>query len=262
MTRRSRLGQRLQDRARPGGEKDRVRPACSPGRVHVRDRLRFGRGRRRAEGRRRSSVFENGSAVAAAVRRRPARSASSGGSARSGSATWSGAGARRSAPLRAADARIGRRPARRDDKRTAPRGAHAARRTGPADQPAAGRRAGRAYVSLYGEVQKEVIQATLAGRVRRRRRVRGDDADLHRAPDRRRQRRRDRWATLTIRSSPTVGLPIEPAPARTRSRSRSTCGRSRCTSSRRVEEFRDSIETTVRATLEQGLYGWQVTDWK
>ena len=58
----------------------------------------------------------------------------------------------------------------------------AARRAGPADQRPAGRRVlNEISVSLYGEVQKEVIQATLADRLRPRGRLPRDDADLHRA---------------------------------------------------------------------------------
>ena len=52
-------------------------------------------------------------------------------------------------------------PRRREDRGSARR-ARPARRTGPADRSPAGRRSARLYVSLYGEVQKEVIQQTLA----------------------------------------------------------------------------------------------------
>ena len=47
------------------------------------------------------------------------------------------------------------------------------------------------FVSLYGEVQKEVIQANAGERLRHRRRIPRDDDDLRRAADRHRCGRRD-----------------------------------------------------------------------
>ena len=66
------------------------------------------------------------------------------------------------APLRAADARDGRRAAPRRRPARAPRRARPARRAGPADRPALRRAREELALSLYGEVQKEVIEATLA----------------------------------------------------------------------------------------------------
>ena len=108
-------------------------------------------------------------------------------------------------------------------------------------------------VSLYGEVQKEVIQATLADEYGLAVDVPRDDHDLRRAAGRHR-----RGVELIGRGA-------------TRSWPRSGCGSSR----RRWAgvEFRlevelgsmpfaffRAVEETVRATLRQGLHGWQVTD--
>ena len=135
------------------------------------------------------------------------------------------------AHVRPADARVGRRPARRDDKHAL----HVALTQLAEQDPLINLRQDdvqELYVSLYGEVQKEVIQATLVAEF-------GVDVEFEETtpiyierPDRHRQRRRDpgRGGNPFLA---TVGCRIEPArPARESFPTRSTCGRSRCTSSR------------------------------
>lgn len=110
------------------------------------------------------------------------------------------------------------------------------------------------FLSLYGEVQKEVIQATLA-------------SDFHIDVDFREttticiERPVGSGATVeTLGKAPnpfwaTVGLRIEPAPIN-----------SGVTFRLEVElgsiplSFHKAVEETVKATLQQGIYGWQVTD--
>jgi ribosomal protection tetracycline resistance protein len=82
------------------------------------------------------------------------------------------------------------------------------------------------YVSLYGEVQKEVIQATLANDF-------GIDAGFRQ----------------------TTTICIEPAPIDTGVRFRLEVEFGSLPLS-----FQKAVEDTVRQTLRQGLYGWQVTD--
>jgi ribosomal protection tetracycline resistance protein len=109
-------------------------------------------------------------------------------------------------------------------------------------------------VSLYGEVQKEVIQATLATDY-------GIDVAFHETTTIHIERPVGIGAAVEImeqESNPflaTVGLRIEPAPVDTGVRFRLE-----------VElgsmpyAFMKAVEDTVRQTLYQGLYGWQVTD--
>ena len=159
--RRSRLGQRLQDRARPGRREDRLRRGCSPARCgRATGCASVARHERKVTA---ISVFD-AAGRAARVRRPRARSAKLWGLAeiRIGDAIGDAAARQSRAPVRPADAGDGRRPARPDDSGRAPRRARAARRAGPADQRPPGRRGREISVSLYGEVQKEVIEATLA----------------------------------------------------------------------------------------------------
>ena len=110
------------------------------------------------------------------------------------------------------------------------------------------------YVSLYGEVQKEVIQATLADDF-------GIDAGFRETTTICIERPIDTGAAVEIidkEPNPflaTVGLRIDPAPAGSGVRFRLE-----------VElgsmpfAFFKAVEETVHETLRQGIYGWQVTD--
>ena len=166
---------------------------------------------------------------------RRARSRRSGGSTTSASATAIGeaaAGADR-ARVPAADARVGRRGGRSRRPRAPARRACATRRAGPADQRPPGRGPNELSVSLYGEVQKEVIQATLADDYGIDVVVPRGDADLHRAPARARRGRR--------------------APAR-RARTR-TWRRSACASSRAADgSGSSSASTSTRRSVPLYVY--------
>ena len=110
------------------------------------------------------------------------------------------------------------------------------------------------YVSLYGEVQKEVIQATLADDFGIDVDIPRDDHHLHRTAGRDGRRRRDdppaaqpvhrhgRAAHRAGTAGTGVGfrLAIEPGTL--------------------PVPFRKAVEDSARATLRQGLYGWEVTD--
>ena len=116
-------------------------------------------------------------------------------------------------------------------------------------------------VSLYGEVQKEVIQETLANdfdiEVEFREttpvcieRPIGSGAAVEK---------------LSAASNPflaTIGLRIEPAPINTGVELRLQVGVRSIPLYvyKTVENFGRALEETVRTTLRQGLYGWQVTD--
>ena len=210
--RRAGVGPGLQDRARPGRREDRLRAGVLGHRPDARPRAV--RPRRRGEGdldrrlrsRRRPS---------SARRSPPGRSGSSGGSRRSRSAMRSAtrtrrrsttsfapptleavvapARRRRRARLRVALAQLAEQDplidVRQDDERD------------------------ELSVSLYGEVQKEVIQATLARRLRPRRRLPRDDGDLRRAADPAPARRSRSCNTPTNPFRATIGLRVEPAPA-------------------------------------------------
>jgi len=109
-------------------------------------------------------------------------------------------------------------------------------------------------VSLYGEVQKEVIQATLANEF-------GVDVTFRETTTICIERPVGTGAAVeTIGKEPnpflgTVGLRIEPAPINTGVEFRLE-----------VElgsmplAFLKAVEETVKETLHQGIYGWQVTD--
>ena len=253
-------GDGVQGRTRTGRRADRLRPHVLR-HVRVRDRVRFApargdrakvdrdrgvRPRRRPSRRRRSAAGRDRQALG--PRRRPHRRRD-----RRRAAT-----AADRAPLRAADAsRPSSIPSAPADRRRAARRARPARRAGPADQPASRRRARRQIsVSLYGEVQKEVIEATLAADF-------GVDVTfsettticIERPIGVRRGGRVDRRATDNPFLA-TVGLRVDPAPLGSRRdvpSSRSSWARCRRRSSTRCEE-------TVPTTLRQGLLGWQVTD--
>jgi ribosomal protection tetracycline resistance protein len=109
-------------------------------------------------------------------------------------------------------------------------------------------------VSLYGEVQKEVIQATLADDF-------GIDVEFRETTTICIERPAGTGAAVEIIDQApnpflaTVGLRVDPAPAGSGVRFR-----------REIElgslpfSFLKAIEETTTETLRQGLYGWQVTD--
>lgn len=109
-------------------------------------------------------------------------------------------------------------------------------------------------VSLYGEVQKEVIQATLAEEF-------GVDAVFHGTTTLHVERPAGTGAAVEFKSKDgnpflaTVGLRVDPAPVGSGVEFR-----------REVElgslpyAFFKAVEETVEQTLRQGLHGWQVTD--
>ena len=118
------------------------------------------------------------------------------------------------------------------------------------------------YVSLYGEVQKQVIEATLAADYGLAAAVPGDDADLRRAARPHRHGGGD-----PARAGEPVprhaGLPHRPRPAglghRVRARSRPSGGAA-VHLQEHGELRRRACEQYVTETLRQGLHGWQVTD--
>ena len=109
-------------------------------------------------------------------------------------------------------------------------------------------------VSLYGEVQKEVIQATLAEEF-------GVDVSFRETTTICIERPTGIGVAVEIigtESNPflaTVGLRIEPAPIGTGVRFRLEIELGSL-----PPAFLKAIEETVTETLEQGIHGWQVTD--
>ena len=109
-------------------------------------------------------------------------------------------------------------------------------------------------VSLYGEVQKEVIQATLAGDF-------GLDVEFRASSTICIERPAGTGAAVEVGDTPanpflaTVGLRVDPGPVGSGVRF-----------GLEIEPgalplaFLKAIEETVRQTLGQGLHGWQVTD--
>jgi ribosomal protection tetracycline resistance protein len=110
------------------------------------------------------------------------------------------------------------------------------------------------YVSLYGEVQKEVIEATLAGDF-------GIDVTFRETTAICIERPAAPGAAVEILHQPpnpfiaTVGLRIEPAPAGAGVRFRLAIEPGSL-----PVPFRKAVEDSARATLRQGLSGWEVTD--
>jgi ribosomal protection tetracycline resistance protein len=117
------------------------------------------------------------------------------------------------------------------------------------------------YVSLYGEVQKEVIQATLASEY-------GIDVTFRETTPICVERPVGTGHAVEVlgkRENPftaTVGLRVEPAPLDTGIEFRPEVGIDGIPIHiyKTVEAFRASIERAVRRTLRQGIHGWQVTD--
>lgn len=117
------------------------------------------------------------------------------------------------------------------------------------------------FVSLYGEVQKEVIQATLESDY-------GLEVAFHETTTICTERPVGIGAAVETLGEPsnpflaTVGLRVEPAPIDTGVKLRLVVDvRSMPLFIYKVvEEFRGALEDTVQKTLRQGLYGWEVTD--
>lgn len=118
-------------------------------------------------------------------------------------------------------------------------------------------------VSLYGEVQKEVIQATLADEF-------GVDVTFRETTAICVERPvgvGDAVEILGKEPNPflaTIGLRIEPAPINAGMDLRLDVDVESMPLFvyKTVGDFRNAIEEAVRTTLEQGLYGWQVIDYK
>ena len=117
------------------------------------------------------------------------------------------------------------------------------------------------FVSLYGEVQKEVIEATLANDFGIAVAFRDTTTICVERPI-------GIGAAVELlgeRGNPflaTVGLRVEPAAVGSgvAFRLEAELGSIPLYVFKSVEEFRDAVEDTVRKTLQQGLRGWQVTD--
>ncbi|MGI8553318.1 MAG: GTP-binding protein, partial [Dehalococcoidia bacterium] len=117
------------------------------------------------------------------------------------------------------------------------------------------------FVSLYGEVQKEVIQATLASDFQIEVEFRETTTICMERPI------GAGAAVELLGKAPnpflaTVGLRIEPAPLNSgvQFRLAAELGSIPLFVYKAVEEFRKAIEEVVNETLHQGLYGWQVSD--
>jgi ribosomal protection tetracycline resistance protein len=113
---------------------------------------------------------------------------------------------------------------------------------------------GELLLSLYGEVQKEVIQATLAGEY-------GVEAEFSASTTICIERPAGSGAAFEIIGTPgnpflaTVGLRVDPAPAGSGVRFRLEVELGSMPFS-----FFKAVEETVTQTLCQGIHGWQVTD--
>src|SRR5215471_7772107 len=113
---------------------------------------------------------------------------------------------------------------------------------------------GELLLSLYGEVQKEVIQATLASEY-------GVEAGFSASTTICIERPSGSGAAFEIIDTPpnpflaTVGLRIEPAPVGSGVRFRLEVELGSMPFS-----FFKAVEETVAAALQQGIHGWQVTD--
>jgi ribosomal protection tetracycline resistance protein len=117
------------------------------------------------------------------------------------------------------------------------------------------------YVSLYGEVQKEVIGETLADEFG----VGVEFRDTTTVCVERPVGTGEAVETIGEETNPflaTVGLRVEPAPigAGVRFGLEVELGTIPLYVYKAVEEFRRAMEGTVQETLQGGLYGWRVTD--
>ena len=117
------------------------------------------------------------------------------------------------------------------------------------------------YVSLYGEVQKEVIQATLASEY-------DIDVTFRETTPICVERPAGTGTSLEVLGKgdnpyvATVGLRVEPAPTGTgiEFRPYASIDGIPIHAFKDVDAFRRTVETAVRTTLRQGIHGWQVTD--
>ncbi|WP_031521737.1 elongation factor G [Streptomyces sp. NRRL F-5123] len=113
---------------------------------------------------------------------------------------------------------------------------------------------GEIAVSLYGEVQKEVIQATLAGEY-------GVDVVFEPTTTLHIERVTGSGAAVEFNKKDgnpflaTVGLRVDPAPPGS-----GVAFRREVELGSLPHAFFAAVEETVHATLAQGLYGWQVAD--
>jgi ribosomal protection tetracycline resistance protein len=109
-------------------------------------------------------------------------------------------------------------------------------------------------VSLYGEVQKEVIAATLAGDY-------GIEVGFRESTTICIERPAGSGAAVEVIAAPPnpflagVGLRVDPAPAGS-----GVAFRLEIQPGALPLAFRKAVEETVHQTLREGLYGWQVTD--
>jgi ribosomal protection tetracycline resistance protein len=114
---------------------------------------------------------------------------------------------------------------------------------------------GELYLSLYGEVQKEVIGATLADEF-------GLDVTFRETTTICIERPADTGAAFEIidtESNPflaTVGLRVDPGPPGSGAHFRLE----KSVHGTMPAAFFAAVEETVNETLQQGLYGWEVTD--
>ena len=117
------------------------------------------------------------------------------------------------------------------------------------------------FVSLYGEVQKEVIQATLAGDF-------GLDVQFRETTIIYVERPLGRGEAVEILNTEpnpfraTIGLRVEPAPAGAGVEFRTDVDHRTVPLYlyKTLESFTEHMERYVRDTLREGLYGWQITD--
>jgi ribosomal protection tetracycline resistance protein len=117
------------------------------------------------------------------------------------------------------------------------------------------------HVSLYGEVQKEVVQATLADDF-------GIEVGFRETTTICIERPAGTGAAVDEVGGPsnpflaTVGLRVEPAPpgSGVAFRLDVEVGSIPLYVYKSVESFREAVEGTVRETLRQGLHGWEVSD--
>ncbi|MCC7372193.1 MAG: TetM/TetW/TetO/TetS family tetracycline resistance ribosomal protection protein [Chloroflexi bacterium] len=117
------------------------------------------------------------------------------------------------------------------------------------------------YVSLYGEVQKEVIQATLANEF-------GVEVEFQASTTMYIERPSGVGAAVEILGRApnpfcaTVGLRIEPAApgSGVTFRLEAELGTIPIFVYKAVDEFRQAMAATIHTALQQGLYGWRVTD--
>ena len=251
----------LQDRTRRERREDRLRPHVLGHDPHARPAALRPRARGQGD---RDRRLRARCRRAASVGRAQARSPSSGGSARSRSAT----GSARPKPARPASSSRRRRWSRSSSRDRPDDGARlriALAQLAEQDplinvRQDDSRR--EISVSLYGEVQKEVIQATLADDFGLDVTFRETTPIYIERPVRR--RRGGRGAPRGVESVSRHDRAARSSPRRTAPGSTSGC---RSILARRplylyktLEGFSERMDQYVRDALQEGLFGWQVTD--